>query len=258
MEIFDTHCHLNDEWFQDDVHEVIHRAQEQYQVTHMMVIGIDRKTTMRALELAEQYEHIYVGVAWHPVDVVDCTKEDKQWLESIWQHKKVVAVAETGLDYYWDKSPKELQMEYFKWHVEQAIQRELPFVVHNRDAHGDTLKVLQDFYKTYGPLTGIMHSFSGSVEMAREFLKLGLHLSISGVVTFKNAKNIKEVVPIIPTDKILVETDAPYLTPTPFRGKRNEPGYTYYTLEEVARLRETPLETMAKITFENAKKLFKI
>lgn len=257
MEIFDTHCHLNDEAFDNDLAKVIERAKIQG-VTRMLIIGVDKQTSIQALAIAERYPNIYVGIAWHPVDVIDCTEADKKWLSEIWQHEKVVAVGETGLDYHWDKSPHDLQKTFFKWHVEQAIKNDLPFVVHNRDAHGDTLAILQEFHAQYGTLKGIMHSYSGSVEMTTEFLKLGLHLSISGVVTFKNAKNIKEVVPMIPDDKLLVETDAPYLTPMPYRGKRNEPAYTYYTAEAVAALRGISLSTLAEQTTKNALTLFKI
>lgn len=257
MEIIDTHCHINDDAFTDDLQTVIHNAHIQ-DVKQMIVIGVDKISGLRALEIAEKNEGIFVAIAWHPVDVIDCTDADKQWLQEVWSHPKVVAVGETGLDYHWDKSPKEQQKEFFVWHLEEAIQRSLPFIIHNRDAHADTLTILKEMYQKYGELKGIMHSYSGSVEMAREFLKLGLHLSISGVVTFKNAKNVKEVVPIIPDNKILVETDAPYLTPSPYRGKRNEPAYTRLTAQEVAKLRGISLEAVATLTTNNAKALFNI
>jgi len=257
MNLFDTHCHLNDECFLEDIDSTIERAIVSG-LEYIMVIGCDRITTERAIFLAEKYPMIYVAAAWHPVDVIDCTESDKDFLINIWQHPKVRAIGETGLDYYWDKSDKKLQQEFFIWHVEKAIENNLPFIVHNRDAHGDTLSILQEMYRKYGALKGIMHSFSGSAEMAAEFLKLGLHISISGVVTFKNAQNVKEVVKITPDNRLLIETDSPYLTPVPFRGKRNEPAYVAYVAEEVAKIKQYSITDLAKITTDNAKKIFKI
>jgi len=257
MELIDTHCHLNDKRYADDLQVTIERAQAKG-VDKMIVIGVDQVTGEQALTLAEKYDNIFAACAWHPVDVIDCTEEDKRWLERAWEHPKVVAIGETGLDYHWDKSPRDLQATYFRWHLEQAIQHKLPFIVHDRDAHVDTLNILRDFYNKYGPLKGVMHSYAGGASMLEEFLKLGLHISVSGVVTFKNAQNIKETVPLIPANRLLVETDAPYLTPVPFRGQRNEPAYTYYTAEEIANLRNESLEYIAEITTKNAVNLFNL
>jgi len=257
MELIDTHCHLNDKAFAGDLAETIARAQDRG-VNEMLVIGVDKVSGQRALELAETYDNLFVALAWHPVDVIDCTPEDQAWLEKAWTHPKVVAIGETGLDYHWDKSPKDLQEKYFRWHLEAAIQHDLPFIVHDRDAHVDTLAILRDFAEKHGSLKGVMHSYAAGAEMLPDFLQLGLHISVSGVVTFKNAPNIKEIVPLIPSERLLLETDAPYLTPVPFRGKRNEPAYTYYTAEEVARLRGTSVETIAELTTQNARKLFKL
>lgn len=257
MLIIDTHCHVNDDKFINDRDAVIQRAIDN-NIAYMIVVGCDTEGAKQAIALAEQYSQIYAAVAWHPVDVIDCTEDDKAFLLSVFEHQKVVAVGETGLDYYWDKSPKELQKEYFLWHIEQSVKNNKPFIVHNRDAHHDTLEILQACYQKYGMLNGIMHSYSGSVEMAQEFLKLGLHLSISGVVTFKNAKNVKEVAKIIPDDKLLVETDSPYLTPEPYRGTRNEPLYVKRVVDELAILRNTSIDQIALITTQNAKKLFKL
>ena len=253
--LIDTHCHLNAEQFMEDVEATIERARNQG-LKKMIVVGCDRITIERAIQLADTHEDIYFTAAGHPVDVIDCTEEDKAYLETVWNHPKMVGIGETGLDYYWDKSPKELQKAFFIWHVEQAIARDLPFSVHNRDAHGDVLEILQELYQKHGMLKGVMHSFSGSVEMATEFMKLGLHISISGVVTFKNAKNVKEVVAIVPEDKLLIETDAPYLTPEPNRGRRNEPAYVYYVTTQIAAIKSETYEKVAQYTTKNAEKLF--
>lgn len=252
--LFDTHCHINSEEFLEDYQAVIKRAEE-VGVKQLLVIGCDRQSITQALKIASEYEHIYVAAAWHPVDVIDCKEEDKLFLETVWKHEKVIAVGETGLDYHWDKTPKELQQEYFEWHLDQSLKNNLPFIIHDREAHADVLETLQRYYKKYGPLNGIMHSYSGSVEMARLFLKLGLHLSISGVVTFKNAKNVKEVVQEIPLERLLIETDSPYLTPVPFRGKRNEPSYVKYVAKTVAELRGQSYETICDATTRNANAL---
>jgi len=257
MELIDTHCHLNDARFDDDLQATIERAHAQG-VKQMLVIGVDKTTGIQAIELAEKHDSIFAALAWHPVDVVEFTSDDQKWLESMFAHPKVVAVGETGLDYHWDKSPHDLQATYFRWHLEMAHKHDLPFIVHDRDAHIDTLAILREFSAQHGALKGVMHSYAAGREMIDDFLALGLHISVSGVVTFKNAANIKDMVPLIPDDRLLVETDAPYLTPVPFRGKRNEPAYTYYTAAAVAELRGVTLENIATLTTQNARKLFNL
>lgn len=257
MKLFDTHCHLNSEVYDNDLESAIKQAQS-VGVERMVVVGCDRPSIDRALSIAESHEAIYAATAWHPVDVIDCTEDDKKYLEKTWDHPKVVAVGETGLDYHWDKSPHELQKSFFEWHVEAAIQRKLPFIIHNREAHHDTLTLLQDMHKKYGELHGVMHSFSGSAEMASSFLRLGLHISVSGVVTFKNVKHLKDVLPLIPQDKLLIETDAPYLTPMPYRGQRNEPAYVLYVAQKIAELLSVDPDTIATQTFNNAVSFFQL
>ncbi|MGL5042098.1 MAG: TatD family hydrolase [Culicoidibacterales bacterium] len=251
----DTHCHININDFEADIDEVIKRAISK-NVRKMLVIGCDRISTNKALELADKYDCIRVAAAWHPVDVITCTEEDKLFLLEIWGNQKVVAIGETGLDYHWETSPKPLQQSFFEWHLEMAIALGKPFIIHDRQAHEDVLKTLKVFFKKYGPLIGVLHSYSGSVEMAREFLRLGLYISISGVVTFKNAKSIKEVAVEVPLNRLLIETDAPYLTPMPHRGKRNEPSYVVYVAQEVARLRGQSVEEICSQTTKNAEELF--
>ncbi|QUW20674.1 TatD family hydrolase [Sporosarcina sp. Marseille-Q4063] len=251
----DTHVHLNADQYDEDVDEVITRALDAG-VTKMVVIGFDRKTINRAMELAERYPFIYAVVGWHPVDAIDCTEEDLEWIESLAAHPKVVGIGETGLDYHWDKSPKDVQQEVFRKQIQLAKKVNLPIIIHNRDATADVVRILkEEKAETTG---GIMHCFGGSVETAKECIAMNFMISLGGPVTFKNAKTPKEVATEIPLDKLLIETDAPYLTPHPYRGKRNEPVYVKLVAEEIANLKGLPVEAIAKATTENALKTFNI
>ena len=251
----DTHVHLNADQYEEDVDEVITRALDAG-VTKMVVIGFDRKTINRAMELTDRYPFIYAVVGWHPVDAIDCTEEDLKWIESLAAHPKVVGIGETGLDYYWDKSPKDIQQEIFRKQIQLAKKVNLPIIIHNRDATADVVRILkEEKAETTG---GIMHCFGGSVETAKECIAMNFMISLGGPVTFKNAKTPKEVATEISLDKLLIETDAPYLTPHPYRGKRNEPVYVKLVAEEIARLKGLPVEAIAKATTENALKTFNI
>ncbi|MFC5543244.1 MAG: TatD family hydrolase [Bacilli bacterium] len=251
----DTHVHLNADQFQEDLQEVIDRAHAA-KVEKMIVVGFDRKTIERAMELVEKYESLYAVIGWHPVDAIDCTEEDLAWIEELTHHPKVVGIGETGLDYHWDKSPKEIQQELFRKQIRLAQKTNLPIIIHNREATGDVVRILrEENAKTVG---GIMHCFSGSVETALECIKMNFMISLGGPVTFKNARMPKKVAKEIPLEHLLIETDAPYLAPHPYRGKRNEPSLVPLVAEEIARLKEIPVEEVAKATTENAKKLFKL
>lgn len=251
----DTHVHLNADQYDEDLNEVIDRALEN-NVTKMVVIGFDRKTIQRAIELAEKYEFIYAVVGWHPVDAIDCTKEDLQWIEELAAHEKVVAIGETGLDYYWDKSPKEVQQEVFRKQIRLAKKVKLPIIIHNRDATEDVLRILKE--EDAQEVGGVMHCFGGSVETARESIAMNFMISLGGPVTFKNAKKPKEVAEAIELEHLLIETDAPYLAPHPYRGKRNEPSYVPLVAEEIARLKGISVEEVAKATTRNAEQFFKL
>ena len=171
--------------------------------------------------LVETYDFIYASVGWHPVDAIDMTEEDLEWIEEYAAHPKVVALGEMGLDYHWDKSPKEIQKEVFRKQIRLAKKVKLPIIIHNRDATADIIEILKE--EKAEEVGGIMHCFSGSVEIAKECIDMNFYISLGGPVTFKNAKKPKEVAEEIPLDKLLIETDCPYLTPHPYRGKRNEP-----------------------------------
>ncbi|MEK4027407.1 MULTISPECIES: TatD family hydrolase [Bacillaceae] len=253
--LFDTHVHLNAEQYNEDIEEVIERARAAG-VETMVVVGFDRPTIQKALELIEKYEFLYASVGWHPVDAIDMEEEDLAWLEELAAHPKVVALGEMGLDYHWDKSPKDVQKEVFRKQIQLAKKVKLPIIIHNREATQDIVEILKE--EGAEEVGGIMHCFSGSVETARECVAMNFYISLGGPVTFKNAKKPKEVAVDIPLDNLLIETDCPYLAPHPYRGKRNEPAYVKLVAEQIAELKGMDYEEVARITTENAHKLFSI
>ncbi|MGN7392623.1 TatD family hydrolase [Bacillus safensis] len=253
--LFDTHAHLNAEQYNEDLEQVIERAKSE-KVEKIVVVGFDCPTITRAMELIEEYDFIYAAIGWHPVDAIDMTDEDLAWIKDLSQHEKVVAIGEMGLDYYWDKSPKDVQKEVFRRQIALAKEVKLPIVIHNRDATEDVVTILKE--EGAAEVGGIMHCFTGSLETAKACMEMNFYISFGGPVTFKNAKKPKEVVKEIPSDKLLIETDCPYLTPVPFRGKRNEPSYVKYIAEQIAELREISFEELAELTTKNAKKVFRI
>lgn len=253
--LFDTHAHLNATQFNEDVEQVIERARAEG-VSHIVVVGFDRPTIERAMELAEQYSFIYAAVGWHPVDAIHMTDDDLMMIEQLAAHPKVVALGEMGLDYYWDQSPKEVQKEVFRKQIRLAKKVKLPIIIHNRDATADIVHILQE--EQAAEVGGVMHCFTGSVEVAHQCIDMNFYISFGGPVTFKNAKKPKEVAKEIPLDRLLIETDCPYLTPHPFRGKRNEPSYVKYVAEAIAELKGLSFEEVAQKTSDNAKRLFGI
>ncbi|OJT53755.1 TatD family hydrolase [Bacillus altitudinis] len=253
--LFDTHAHLNAEQYNEDLEQVIERAKSE-KVEKIVVVGFDRPTITRAMELIEAYDFMYAAIGWHPVDAIDMTDEDLAWIKELSQHEKVVAIGEMGLDYYWDKSPKDVQKEVFRRQIALAKEVNLPIIIHNRDATEDVVTILKE--EEAAEVGGIMHCFTGSLEIAKACMEMNFYISFGGPVTFKNAKKPKEVVKDIPSDRLLIETDCPYLTPAPFRGKRNEPSYVKYIAEQIAELREISFEELAALTTENAKKVFRI
>ena len=254
--IFDSHCHLNDEKLLERVDEVIGSAREAG-VDYFLVVGWDKESSLRAIKLAEQYEGIYVAIGFHPENIFDATDEDFEETMSYINHPKVVAVGEIGLDYYWEKDPikRELQKEWFIKQIDFANDHHKPISIHNRDAFADCLAVLKEHKPLYG---GIMHCYSGSVEALKEVLDLGLYIGLGGPVTFTNAKTPKEVAQDVPLDRLVLETDAPYLAPHPLRGTVNEPMNIVLVANEIARLRGSSKKRIAEATTENAKRLFGI
>jgi TatD DNase family protein len=253
--LFDTHVHVNAEQFNEDLEDVIERAKEAG-VNNMVVVGFDRPTIIRAMELIETYDFMYAAVGWHPVDAIDMTEEDLQWIEELSNHPKVVAIGEMGLDYHWDKSPKDVQMEVFRKQIRLAKKVGLPIIIHNREATADIVNILKE--EEASKVGGIMHCFSGSAETALECINMNFYISLGGPVTFKNAKKPKEVAAAVPLDHLLIETDCPYLAPHPYRGKRNEPSYVKLVAEQIAEIKQLTIEEVSQATTENAKKLFGI
>lgn len=248
----DTHTHIDNSSFDKDRDEVIRRALEQG-VTRIVNVGFNRETIPTTLRLAEQYEMIYAVVGWHPQDAKDMLADDLDWIEELCRREKVVAIGEIGLDYYWDTSPKDVQQKVFREQIRLARKLGLPIVIHNRDAHQDVISILKE--ERAAEVGGIMHCFSGSWETAKQCLDMNFHISFGGPVTFKNAKQPKEVLAQVPLDRLLLETDAPYLTPHPYRGKRNETGYVRLVAEAAAEIRGMTLAEIAEITTNNAVRL---
>ena len=253
--LFETHAHLNAKEFDEDREEVIARARENG-VSTIVNIGFNAETIPTCMELAEAHDFIYAVIGWHPQDAKDMTDEHLEWIEELSRHPKVVGLGEMGLDYYWDTSPKDVQAEVFRKQIRLARKLDMPIIIHNRDAHQDVLTILKE--EKAADVGGIMHCFSGSWETAKLALDMNFYISFGGPLTFKNAKQPKEVAAKVPLGKLLIETDCPYLTPHPFRGKRNESGYVRYVCEEMANIRGLSYEEMAQITTDNAKRLFRL
>lgn len=253
--LFDTHTHMDAAQFDEDREDAIERAR-QNGVTRILNIGFNRQTIPTTMQLAEKYDWIYAAVGWHPQDAITMQPEDLEWIEQLCQHPKVVAIGEIGLDYYWDTSPKDVQQQVFREQIRLARKLNKPIVIHNRDAHEDVLRILRE--EKAHEIGGVMHCFSGSWETAQICLDMNFYISFGGPVTYKNAKQPKEVLMNVPMDRLLIETDAPYLTPHPFRGKRNETSYVRYVAEAAAELKGVSVDEIVKITTENGCRLFSI
>lgn len=253
--LFETHTHLNDKQFDEDREQVIKRAVEAG-ISYILNIGYNRETIPSSIQLAETYPFFYTSVGWHPQDAISCTAEDLQWLHSLTKHPKVVAIGEIGLDYYWDTSPKEVQHEVFKKQIRLAKEVKLPIIIHNRDADEDVVRILQE--EQAEEVGGVMHCFSGDTTLMETCISLNFSIGIGGPVTFKNRPLLKEVASRVPLDRLLLETDSPYLAPHPYRGKRNETAYVRLVAEEITRLRGMTVQELAQVTTQNAKKLFQI
>lgn len=251
---FDSHMHLDDEKFDDDRVGTLARALESG-VTRMINIGADMPSSARSVELAEAHTPIYAAVGVHPHEAEHFTAGDADRLAEWTILSKVVAIGEIGLDYFYDYSPRAVQKAAFIRQLDVARQTGMPVVIHNREAHGDTMEILKREGKG---LTGVVHCFSGSLEMAKELVRMGWYIGIDGPITFKNAAKLPEIVREIPLERILIETDSPYLTPVPLRGKRNEPAYVKYIAAHIATLRDMDVAAFAAATARNTCDLFRI
>lgn len=254
--LIDSHAHLDDKRFNRDRDRLI-RTLHENGVEAVLNPGADLKSSQKAVEMAERYSIIYAAVGCHPHDTKYMTDETMDiFRELAKKTDKVIAIGEIGLDYYRDNSERSVQRKWFREQIRLAKELDLPYIVHDRDAHEDLLKIMKEEH--YDGTRGILHCFSGSVEMAKEFINLGFYISLAGPVTYRNARVPKLVAKAVPFDKLLIETDAPYLTPEPFRGKRNEPKYVRYVAEEIAEIRNVSVDEVAEQTSKNFKRLFNL
>jgi TatD DNase family protein len=254
MKLIDTHAHLDEEAFRPDRHEVISRASAAG-LEFVVTIGTTAASSREAVEIAQANPLVYAAVGIQPNYVSQAAPDDWAVIENLATEPKVVAVGETGLDRYWDHAPFDLQAEYFERHITLARRHNLPFVVHCREAEKDVVAQLKAAAAS-GPLQGVMHSFSGDVETALACVELGLYISFAGMVTFKKNDALRAVAAQIPLDRLLIETDSPYLAPVPFRGKRNEPAHVRHTAECLATVRNMTPEEIGDLTAQNARRLF--
>lgn len=249
--IFDTHAHYDDHAFDEDRDELLGRIFSEG-VCAAVNQGTDIRTSRFGLELAEKYDAIFAAVGLHPECLNDRSTDDIEEIRRLAAHPKAVAIGEIGLDYYYD-IPKQLQKEVFAAQLKLANELDMPVNIHDREAHGDTLEMLRQYCPK-----GILHCFSGSVEMAREIVKLGMYIGIGGVVTFKNARKTVEVVQDIPLDRIVLETDCPYLAPVPYRGKRNDSTLIRHTAERIAEIKGITIDEVLKTTKNNAEYVYNV
>lgn len=250
---FDTHAHYDSSKFDADRDAVL-RALPESGVTLVVDPGDNAERSGRAVALAQQYPHVYAAVGWHPEEAESWDENSLPAIRELAKRPKVCAIGEIGLDYYWDTTYRERQKEMFRAQIELALELDLPVIVHDREAHGDSLEIVRD----YPALLGVFHCFSGSVEMAKELLRRGWYLGFDGPITYKNAVRALEVIRICPMERILLETDSPYLAPVPNRGKRNDSRNLHYIAATVARIQDVPVEAVAAQTMENGKQLFGI
>ena len=250
--IFDSHAHYDDARFDECRDEILGQMQKN-NVCGIINCGTDIDTSLFAISLANKYDFVYAAVGYHPESVDNGTCFNERHMLKLIKENKVVAIGEIGLDYYWDTTFKENQIEMFERQLQFAAAHSLPVIIHDREAHAATLQLI----KKHKP-NGVLHCFSGSVEMAKEVVGLGLYFGVGGVVTFKNSKKIVEVIKEIPLERILLETDAPYLAPEPFRGKINRSDYIEFVAKKIAEIKNVDYEQVLLQTTENTKKLFNI
>ena len=252
--LFDTHAHYDDQRFDSD-RDALLRSLPEKNVGLVVNPGCDLSTSRTAVDLAQKYDFIYAAVGIHPENCADFVPEQMESLRQLAKEPKVVAIGEIGLDYYWPENPpRELQQDVLRRQLQLAEELSLPVIIHDRDAHADTLSIVREF----PGVKGVFHCFAGSVEMAQELLKMGWMLSFNGAATFKNAKKAPEVIAAVPLERLMIETDAPYLTPVPHRGERNDSSYVRFVAEKIARIKGLSPEEVERVTWENGRQFFGI
>ncbi len=251
---FDSHAHYNDERFDEDREVLLRQLHQEMGVSYIVNAGADLPTSLAGIKMAEQYPFMYAAVGVHPHDVKTLKEDTIPQLREWAQHEKVVAIGEIGLDFYYNHSEEADQIKWFKEQLELAKGLEMPVIIHSREACQATFDIIRES----GVKEGVIHCFSGSKELAKEYVKRGFYIGVGGSLTFKNARKTVEVVEAIPLTSILIETDAPYLTPVPHRGKRNDSRYLEHVVQKISEIKGISAEEVARITEENAKKLFRI
>lgn len=252
MQYFDSHAHYDDKRFREDREELLRELLPASGVSHIINIGCDVKSSEMSIRLADRYDYIYAAVGVHPHELYDMSSQTIAKLKKLSEHPKVVAIGEIGLDYYYDTHPRELQRFWFRQQLRLAEEVARPVVIHSREASQETFDIIQSTQVRRGSI----HCYSGSAQMAMDYVKMGFHIGVGGVVTFSNAKKLVETVEAVPIEHILIETDCPYLSPNPNRGKRNDSSNLKYVVEKIAEIKKMTPEAVAKITAENAKSLF--
>ncbi|HBX24011.1 MAG TPA: TatD family deoxyribonuclease [Desulfotomaculum sp.] len=255
VELFDTHVHLNNEQFKQDLDKVFGRMQEAG-VTRVLCAAFDLKSSEETANMAGERPSVVASVGVHPHDAEEVPDDYLARLEQLARRPGVVAMGEMGLDYYRDLSPRPIQQRVFREQLALVRELNMPVIIHSRDAFGDLLEILRS--DGISPAGGVMHCFSGSLEVARESIEMGFYISLAGPVTFKNAAKLKDIAVKVPLERLLIETDCPYLAPEPFRGRRNEPAHVRYVAEHIAQLRGITIEELALATTANAEKLFNL
>lgn len=251
--IFESHAHFDDEAFDED-RESLLKSLEANGIEYVVNVGASMESTERTYALAKEYPFIYAAVGVHPSDTLPLTEKDMDRLKELAADDKTVAIGEIGLDYYWDEPDREIQKKWFRRQIELAEEVNLPIIIHSREAAKDTLDILHELDR--GSYRGVMHCFSYSPEIAKEVVKMGFYIGVGGVCTYKNAKKLVEVVEEIPLEHILLETDCPYLTPVPYRGKRNSSLYLPYIVQKIAEIKGVTVEEVERVTYENGMRLF--
>lgn len=253
--IFDTHSHYDDEAFDTDRHELLSSMSEKG-VGWLVNVGADMASSREAIALAEKYDFVYASLGVHPSETEALTEADMDWLQKHASHKKVVAIGEIGLDYHWPEPSPDTQKQWFYRQIALAKEVALPVIIHSRDAAAETMQILAET-KAY-ECGGVIHCYSYSPEMAKEYVDMGFYIGIGGVVTFKNAKKLKRTVEEIPLEKLVLETDCPYMAPEPHRGARNDSSMLRYVAEKVAELKGITSEEVIRVTTENAAELYRL
>ena len=252
--IFDTHAHYDDEQFDEDRDELL-KSMSDLGVGTIVDVSATYESCENVLALAGKYPYVYAAIGVHPDEVGELNEDKIQHMKELCRNKKVVAVGEIGLDYYWDNEPHEVQQKWFIRQLKLAEEVKKPVIIHSREAAADTMYIMKNYAQGLG---GVIHCYSYSREMAEEYVKMGFYIGIGGVVTFKNAKKLKDVAAAIPIEKIVLETDCPYMAPEPYRGKRNQSSYIRYVAEKIAELKEMSLEEVIAVTEKNARDLYGI